>query len=554
MSPAGLRSPFRFLVAAFCLIGAAAHLPVTEDHLHEAPYIGVLFILLSLAYLAASALLATGRDSRPGYLAVAVISVAAVAAYAWSRSFGLPDMADDVGRWTEPLGIVAITSEALAALTSLVALRSAWSVKAEPDQSANSRQDGIERRRTVRRQLLLGVVVTALGLAWTGVAAAGTHDSPGTNGMSGMSMNNMAGMSMNGNGYWNAVGGGSFHSDGITRTYYISADQVAWNYAPQGKNLITGKPFDDVADTYVQRGPGRVGSTYLKCLYRGYTDASFRTPQTRAAADQYLGLLGPVIRAAVGDTIKVVFRNTCPFPTSVHPHGVFYDKDSEGAPYNDGTTAGDKTDDGVATGKQHVYTWLVPDRAGPGPNDGSSVMWMYHSHTDEVGDTYAGLMGPMVVTRAGLARSDGSPKDVDREVFALFSVMDENKSPLLTASEHRFEHPYRDTSDDEDFEESNLMHSVNGYVFGNQPMITLAKGQRVRWYVMSMGTEVDLHTPHWHGNDVTVNGMRMDVVSLLPAGMIVADMVPDNPGIWLFHCHVNDHIKAGMLTRYQVTG
>ena len=35
--------------------------------------------------------------------------------------------------------------------------------------------------------------------------------------------------------------------------------------------------------------------------------------------------------------------------------------------------------------------------------------------------------------------------------------------------------------------------------------------------------------------------------------MVVADMVPDNPGIWLFHCHVNDHITAGMLTRYQVT-
>ena len=35
--------------------------------------------------------------------------------------------------------------------------------------------------------------------------------------------------------------------------------------------------------------------------------------------------------------------------------------------------------------------------------------------------------------------------------------------------------------------------------------------------------------------------------------MIVADMVPDNPGIYLFHCHVNDHIAAGMLTRYNVT-
>ena len=54
-------------------------------------------------------------------------------------------------------------------------------------------------------------------------------------------------------------------------------------------------------------------------------------------------------------------------------------------------------------------------------------------------------------------------------------------------------------------------------------------------------------------NDGTVGGMRMDVVDLLPASMIVADMVPDNPGTYLFHCHVNDHITAGMLTRYTVT-
>jgi FtsP/CotA-like multicopper oxidase with cupredoxin domain len=51
---------------------------------------------------------------------------------------------------------------------------------------------------------------------------------------------------------------------------------------------------------------------------------------------------------------------------------------------------------------------------------------------------------------------------------------------------------------------------------------------------------------------VTALGMRTDVVNLLPASMVVADMLPDNPGIWLFHCHVNDHIAAGMITRFQV--
>ena len=415
-------------------------------------------------------------------------------------------------------------------------------------------------RRTFTRRGGPVLAVAALAAAAAAVAIAFRPDF-GVSAPAADAGGSMAGMKMaNANGdddYWNSVGGGAFQSDGVTRTYYIEADQVVWNYAPDGKNMITGKPFDQVADTYVKRGPGRIGSRYIKCLYRGYTDGTFTHLQARPPEDRYLGLLGPVIRAEVGDTIKVVFKNTCAIPTSVHPHGVFYDKDSEGAPYNDGTSGADKLDDGVPKGKTHVYTWKVPERAGPGPGDGSSVMWMYHSHTDEIGDTYAGLMGPMEITRRGMAKPDGSPKDVDQEVFVLFSVMNENASPYIDANIRRFARkpyaPPRQLVDDDDFDESNLMHSINGYVFGNQPMITLQRGERVRWYVMSMGTEVDLHTPHWHGNDVTVNGMRMDVVSLLPAGMVVADMVPDNPGIWLFHCHVNDHIRAGMLTRYQVT-
>jgi hephaestin len=35
--------------------------------------------------------------------------------------------------------------------------------------------------------------------------------------------------------------------------------------------------------------------------------------------------------------------------------------------------------------------------------------------------------------------------------------------------------------------------------------------------------------------------------------MLTADMQPDDVGTWLFHCHVNDHIAAGMLSLYTVT-
>src|SRR4029077_6765945 len=109
-------------------------------------------------------------------------------------------------------------------------------------------------------------------------------------------------------------------------------------------------------------------------------------------------------------------------------HGVFYKKDSEGALYNDGSTGGDKADDAVPTGGTHTYTWEVPERAGPTAHEGSSAFWMYHSHNDEIRDVASGLIGPMIITRKGMARPDGSPTDVDRELVAGFIEVDENHS------------------------------------------------------------------------------------------------------------------------------
>jgi hephaestin len=344
-----------------------------------------------------------------------------------------------------------------------------------------------------------------------------------------------------------------------TRTYYIAADHVRWNYAPDGRNDITGRPFDTVADTFTERGPDRIGSTYVKSLYRQYTDATFTTLEPRAPEWRHLGFLGPVIHAVVGDRVRIVFKNNLDRPVSVHMHGLLYDKGSEGAPYADGTAAGQRGDDAVPPGSTYTYSYRVPDRAGPGPMEGNSVMWMYHSHTDEVGDTYSGLVGPVIVTARGQAKPDGTPQGIDREIVSVFQVSDENQSLDLPRNLATLSAP--PSPGDEEFGESNLMHNINGYVYGNQPLgtaagdgMTVRVGQHVRWYLMAMGTEVDLHTPHWHGNTVVANGMRADVVSLLPAQMITADMTPDDPGIWLFHCHVSDHILAGMMARYQVVG
>jgi len=352
------------------------------------------------------------------------------------------------------------------------------------------------------------------------------------------------------------VGSGAAPRAGKVRTYYIAADQVAWDYVPGGRNDISGTPFQDTA--FFRDAPPRpVSTVYQKVLYREYTDSTFRTLKPRPAEWEHLGFLGPLIRGEVGDTIRVVFKNNADRPYSVHAHGVFYTKDSEGAPYDDGSAGRDKSGDRVAPGGAHVYVWPVPERSGPGPDEGSSVMWMYHSHVDETRDINSGLLGVMLITARGKARPDGSPVDVDREVVAEFAQVHEEDGwlaeknlpldlgknvPVPNPSQRQNLYPYFVT------------FSINGFTHGALPLrsFTFKKGERVRWYLMASTNDFDAHTPHWHGNTVLMHGMRTDVTSLLPMEMVVADMRPDNPGTWLFHCHLSFHNAAGMAARYAV--
>ena len=343
---------------------------------------------------------------------------------------------------------------------------------------------------------------------------------------------------------------------GRVRTYYIAADEVDWDYVPGGRNEITETPFQDTA--FFVNAPSRpVSTVYKKMLYREYTDSSFRTLKPRPPEWAHLGFLGPLIRAEVGDTVKVVFRNNGDRPYSVHPHGVFYNKDSEGAPYGDGTSRADKHDDGVPPGETHVYVWPVPERAGPGPAEGSSVMWMYHSHTDETKDVNTGLLAAMIVTARGQARQDGSPRDVDREVVATFAQVHEEDSWLARKNiTIRLDslRPRPNPSQVQNFYPWFVTFTINGFAHGALPLasVTFRKGERVRWYLMASTNDFDFHTPHWHGNTVLIHGHRMDVTGLMAMEMLTADMIPDNSGTWLFHCHVTFHNAAGMAARYAV--
>jgi hephaestin len=204
---------------------------------------------------------------------------------------------------------------------------------------------------------------------------------------------------------------------------------------------------------------------------------------------------------------------------------------------------------------------------------------MYHSHHDEIRDVASGLLGPMIVTRRGMAREDGSPIDVDRELVAGFIEVDENSSWYVQDNINAFatdpkgvtigRSPFGDLAvlpagppgppappkPGENVLEppfgTYFKETINGYSFGHTPGMTMKVGQRVRWYLMG-STNFEIHAPHWHGNVVVANHMKTDVGALLPMGMFVADMVPDNPGRWFFHCHVAGHLRMGMQAFYTV--
>jgi len=259
-----------------------------------------------------------------------------------------------------------------------------------------------------------------------------------------------------------------------------------------------------------------------------YTDDTFAVKKKQP---EWLGIMGPLIRGVTGDTIQVVFKNKAAKPYSIHPHGLLYNKDNEGAGYSGIMGSGARID----PGDTYTYVWDVSKKSAPGPNEGSSKVWVYHSHVDPVSDIYDGLIGPIIITSSESANKDGTPNDIDKEFINLFLIFDESEEDM-----------------DEEEAEGHLMHVINGYIFGNLKALDMKKGDKVRWHLIGLGTEVDLHSAHWHGETVEVNGRNTDVIELVPGSMISVDMTAENPGTWLYHCHVADHVTAGMITTYTI--
>jgi len=264
---------------------------------------------------------------------------------------------------------------------------------------------------------------------------------------------------------------------------------------PNGRDAIMGMRFDPTQ------------TVLPTVVYRRYTKGWKRPLRNITAQGGNQNLIpGPLIRAREGDRLRIHFKNRDTLTQqshSMHFHGVRYKPSSDGA-YVPGFSG---RDGDVKPGQSYTYELDAVRR--------SVGVWPYHDHSrDMERSIHGGMYGMLSI----LGRHEQAP---DREFVVVFAPMGQ-------------------------------FQTVDGRAFvGNTPVFQAQPGELVQWDVMAMGSEH--HTFHVHGHGWRdPDGTERDTVTVGPAESFRVRWREREPGTWLYHCHVETHMAAGMIGTYQV--
>ncbi|XP_053313463.1 coagulation factor V [Spea bombifrons] len=291
---------------------------------------------------------------------------------------------------------------------------------------------------------------------------------------------------------------------GVLREYYVAAVAVDWNYQNQE------------GQSYV----------FKKLIYREY-EADF---QKAKPASELLGIMGPTLRAEVGDTLRVHFKNMANKPLTIHPQGIAYGKKSEGSNYADKTYSSEKLDDSVLPGQTYTYNWDITQEVGPKEDDPNCLTNIYYSHENMTEDLNSGLVGALLICKNESLNIDGTEKLFNKEYVLMFAVFDENKSSQKPTSK----------------DHETLMYTVNGYTNGTMPDLKACEGDTVRLHIIGISSKPELFSVHFFGQSIEQYHHKVSVISLVGTSSTTANMTVNQSGRWLITSLLNKHLQAGM--------
>ncbi|XP_054443772.1 coagulation factor V isoform X1 [Pteronotus mesoamericanus] len=289
------------------------------------------------------------------------------------------------------------------------------------------------------------------------------------------------------------------------RQFYVAAQGISWNYHPELTN----------------HSSTLYATSFKKIVYREY-EAYFQKEKPRSRTS---GLLGPTLYAEVGDTMRVHFKNKADKPLSIHPQGIKYNKFSEGASYADHTFPAEKMDDAVAPGHEYTYEWTISEDSGPTRDDPPCLTYIYYSYENLIQDFNSGLIGPLLICKKGTLSEDGMQKMFDKQHVLMFAVFDESKSWSRSSA---------------------VMYTVNGYVNGTMPDITVCAHDQVSWHLIAMSSRPELFSIHFNGQVLEQNHHKISAITLVSATSTTANMTMGPGGRWTVSSLTPKHFQAGM--------
>ncbi|XP_006887516.1 PREDICTED: coagulation factor V [Elephantulus edwardii] len=309
--------------------------------------------------------------------------------------------------------------------------------------------------------------------------------------------------------------------------YFIAAEEVIWDYAPVIPVNIDRK----YRSTHLDNFSNQIGKNYKKVIYTQYQDESF-TERLENPPAQF-GILGPVIRAQVRDTLKIVFKNMASRPYSIYPHGVTFSsyEDQANSSFSSDHTSMIRA---IQPGETYTYKWNILESDEPTENDAQCLTRPYYSDVDITRDIASGLIGLLLICKSRSLDKRGIQKVADREQMIVYAVFDENKSWYIEDNINKYcENPDMVKRDDPKFYESNVMSTINGYVPESLYPLGFCYDDNTQWHFCSVGTQDDILTIHFTGHSF-INGKRHeDTLALFPMRGESVTITMDNVGTWM---------------------